>query len=80
MGAAQRCTVSTGGSDGQHPPPRPQQSLAEHMAMTRSDRVVQTRGETVADVVDMLHELCAKMDGKMSALHTVHRPSIRCGC
>ena len=47
------------------------------MAITRSNRVVQTRGETVADVVDMLYELCDKMEGKMSALHTVHRPTIR---
>ena len=30
-------------------PPRPKQTLAEHMAATRSERVVQTRGETVAE-------------------------------
>ena len=53
-------------------------TLTEHMRVNNSERVVQTRGDSVQDVVDLLHEVCDKMEGRMSSMHIVHKATIRC--
>ena len=44
-----------------------------------SQRVIQSRGSRVPDIVAMLHELCEKMEGRISSGFTIHQHTIRCG-
>ena len=53
-------------------------SLAEHMRCNASDRVLQSRDETVEAVCVMLRDVCDRMEGMMSGSHMLHRHTIRC--